>query len=100
MIDIVVLGATGFTGRLITKYLEHHPERPSFTLGAAARSKTKLQELKRTLALGDNVQLLQVDVTQTAQVEEVVKSATIIINAIGPYWLWGEAVVKCVHLDE
>ncbi|KAI6099936.1 hypothetical protein EDD16DRAFT_1657074 [Pisolithus croceorrhizus] len=38
MLDILLLGATGYTGRLITRYLAAHPQRETFTFGIAARS--------------------------------------------------------------
>lgn len=93
MADIIIFGATGYTGRLITAYLQEHPERSSFTLAIAGRSKAKLGDLKRTLRLDDSVNVFQVDVTKPDQVEEVVKQAKVVINTVGPFWLWGEHVV-------
>lgn len=83
----------GYTGRLITTYLHEHPERSSFTLGIAARSKAKLNDLKKSLKLDDSVETFYVDVTKPDSVEEVVKQAKVVINTIGPFWYWGEPVV-------
>ncbi|KZT05450.1 NAD(P)-binding protein [Laetiporus sulphureus 93-53] len=97
MTDILVLGATGFTGRLITRHLVNHPERTSFTLGLAGRSESKLEELKRSLGLDQSVKLYQIDVTERNQIEDAVKSAKVIISAVGPYWRLGAEVVRaCV----
>lgn len=94
MADILVLGATGFTGRLITRYLAHHSERASFTLAAGARSKSKLEALKSSISLDDSVQLLQIDVSQPQQVDEAVSKAKVVVNTIGPYLFWGTEVVR------
>ncbi|KAI0919139.1 hypothetical protein AcW1_003403 [Taiwanofungus camphoratus] len=68
MTDILVIGATGFRGRFITRYLANHPQRTSFMLGIAARSPSKLDALKQSLALDERVLTVHVDVTQPAQV--------------------------------
>ncbi|KAI0629479.1 Saccharopine dehydrogenase-domain-containing protein [Trametes polyzona] len=94
MVDILVLGATGYTGRLITQYLYSHPQRSQFTLALGVRSKAKGESLKQSLALDDSVQLVQLDVTRYEQVEAAVKDAKVVINAVGPYWLWGTNVVR------
>ncbi|PSS06495.1 hypothetical protein PHLCEN_2v3697 [Hermanssonia centrifuga] len=94
MVDILVLGATGYTGRLIARYLNAHPERSSFTFGIAGRSKSKLASLKQELNLGDSVQVFHVDVTKQSDVDEVVKATKVVINTVGPYWRWGTPVVK------
>ncbi|OSC96785.1 hypothetical protein PYCCODRAFT_1378483 [Trametes coccinea BRFM310] len=94
MVDILVVGATGFTGRLITRYLYNHPQRSSFTLGVGVRSKAKGEELKRSLGLDDRVQLIQLDVSSYETVEPAVKDAKVVINAVGPFWRYGANVVR------
>ncbi|EMD32976.1 hypothetical protein CERSUDRAFT_77029 [Gelatoporia subvermispora B] len=94
MVDILVLGATGFTGRLITRYLATHPERASFKFAVAARSKSKLEELVRTYELDESVEKLQVDVTDPEQIDAAVRQAKVVLNTVGPYWRWGTPVVQ------
>ncbi|KAJ6578916.1 Saccharopine dehydrogenase-domain-containing protein [Mycena vulgaris] len=94
---VLLLGATGFTGRLITKYLSNHQDSSSFTLALGARSKSRLDDLVSKLGLGSAVQLHVVDVTRPEQIEAAVASATVVINTVGPFWTWGTPVVKaCV----
>ncbi|KAL4062488.1 Saccharopine dehydrogenase-domain-containing protein [Scleroderma yunnanense] len=99
MLDILVLGATGYTGRLVTRYLATHPQRATFTFGLAARSQQKLKVL--TDELGDAVHKVPtfvVDVTKADAVESVVQEARVVINAVGPYRLWGTPIVQaCVR---
>lgn len=86
----------GFTGRLITAYLKDHPERDKFTFAIAGRSREKLNELKRGLSLPDSVQVFTLDVTHAGHVDEVVQVAQVIISTVGPYWKYGNPVVRCV----
>ncbi|KAG0703333.1 Saccharopine dehydrogenase-domain-containing protein [Suillus ampliporus] len=99
MVDIVVLGATGYTGGLIAQYLATHPQRSSFTFGLAARSQTGLEKVVRGLNLSeDDVLTFTVDVTKPGDVDAVVRQARVVINTIGPYWRWGTSVVRaCVQ---
>ncbi|KAG5731966.1 NAD-dependent deacetylase sirtuin-5, partial [Termitomyces sp. T112] len=94
--DIVVFGATGFTGRLITRYLVSHPQftQGSFSFAIAARSQSKLHALVQELKLPSSINIVQVDVTDFKSVEAAVQRARVVINTIGPYWRWGTPVVK------
>ncbi|KAI9067472.1 hypothetical protein FKP32DRAFT_1588577 [Trametes sanguinea] len=94
MVDILVVGATGFTGRLITRYLYNHPQRSSFSLGVGVRSKAKGEELERSLGLDESVQLIQLDVSSYETIEPAVKDAKVVINAVGPFWKYGANVVR------
>lgn len=96
--DILVLGATGFTGSLITGYLSTHPQRSQFSLALGARSPTKIKALVEKLKLSESsVKLVQVDITDEAGVERAVCSTRVVINTVGPYWRWGTPVVRCVY---
>lgn len=98
--DILVLGATGFTGNLITRYLSVHPQRSQFSLALAARSPKKVKALVEKLNLSESsVKLVQVDVTNEADVERAVRSTRVVINTVGPYWLWGTPVVRYVSRE-
>ncbi|KAG6873133.1 hypothetical protein C0995_002507 [Termitomyces sp. Mi166 len=94
--DIVVFGATGFTGRLITRYLASHPQftQGLFSFAIAARSQSKLHTLVQDLKLPSRINTIQVDVTDFKSVEAVVRRARVVINTVGPYWRWGTPVVK------
>ena len=92
--DILVLGATGYTGKLITRYLVAHPQQAHFTLAIGARSPQKLGKLVEDLNLPSSVKLVHVDVTQAHEVEAAVRGTRVVINTVGPYWLWGTPVVR------
>ncbi|KAG6899461.1 hypothetical protein C0993_010140 [Termitomyces sp. T159_Od127] len=94
--DIVVFGATGFTGRLITRYLASHPQfnQGLFSFAIAARSQSKLHALVQEFKIPSSIDTIQVDVTDYRSVEVAVRSARVVINTVGPYWRWGTPVVK------
>lgn len=84
----------GYTGCLIVKYLHNHPERSSFTFAIGVRSSQKGDALKKTLGIDVSVRVVHVDVSRYESVEAAVRDVKIVINVVGPYWLWGENVVR------
>lgn len=96
--DILVLGATGYTGGLVTRYLSTHPQHSQFTLALGARSPQKLKKLVQQLSLPASVKVVQVDVTKEDEIETAVKQTRVVINTVGPYWLWGTPVVRYVAI--
>jgi short subunit dehydrogenase-like uncharacterized protein len=92
MIDILLIGATGFCGRHAARYLLEHPERSKFTVGLAARSRSKL--LSNGLPINDSVQIFELDILDGRAVENAVKQAKVVLNCIGPYWHYGSLVVQ------
>ncbi|KAG5653801.1 hypothetical protein H0H81_010471 [Sphagnurus paluster] len=99
--DVVVFGATGFTGRLVTRYLAAHPQftQGLFSFAIAARSQSKLHNLVQELSLPPTITTLQLDVTDYQSVQAAVKSARVVINTVGPYWSWGTPVVKACAVN-
>ncbi|KAI6043480.1 Saccharopine dehydrogenase-domain-containing protein [Pisolithus marmoratus] len=99
MLDILLLGATGYTGRLIIRYLAAHPQRGTFTFGITARSENKFKALRDELGEALlHVPTFVVDVTKFDDVERAVQEARVVINTVGPYWRWGTSVVRaCVR---
>lgn len=90
--------AVGFTGKLITQYLAGHKDSAAFTLALGARSKSRLDAVVSSLDLGTAVELHVVDTTRQEQLDALVKTATVVINTVGPFFLWGTPVVQSVSL--
>ena len=73
--DILILGATGFAGKLIARYLVNHPQRTSspFTLTLGGRSRDKLTEVAKSLGLNiDSGSIMVVDLSDYPSVENAV----------------------------
>ncbi|KAF8386521.1 ldp-1 [Pristionchus pacificus] len=98
--DIVVYGATGFTGSYIVRAIATSPLFKGKTIAVAGRSEAKLRatldEIVRDIGVSE-VSKYPIIIADTSDVESLVsmaKQAKVIINAVGPYRLHGEAVVK------
>ncbi len=94
--DIVVFGATGFTGRLTAEYLAHHaPDGCRWAL--AGRNSGKLEQVRAHLAMINpslaDLPLLRADVSDPDSLTEVARSARVVITTVGPYLLHGEPLV-------
>ncbi|CAK9043019.1 unnamed protein product [Durusdinium trenchii] len=94
--DIVILGATGFTGRLMVQHLDSLICAGQAKVRAWALVGRHAQKL-RTVAASCRTSPTTL-VAEGDAVEEVVRQAFVVIAAAGPYALCGEAVVRaCVR---
>ena len=94
--DIVLFGATGFTGGLTAEYLAR--EAPAGCRWAlAGRSQAKLEAVRSRLASIDaalsDLPLLHADAKDPASLADVARSARVVITTVGPYIEYGEALV-------
>ena len=91
--DIVLFGATGFTGALTAEYLASHA--PAGTgLALAGRNRGKLEEVRARLdPRYAEVPLLHADVDDPASLQAVAESARVVVSTVGPYLLYGEPLV-------
>ena len=46
------------------------------------------------MGIDDSVKTVLVDVSRYNDVEAAVKQVKVVINVVGPYWIWGTDVVK------
>lgn len=95
--DIVVYGATGFTGRLVAEYLAAHYKGDSGLKWAmAGRSKDKLAAVRDAIGAPDDTALIVADGGDAASLQAMVAQARLIITTVGPYQLYGsELVAAC-----
>lgn len=94
--DVVLFGATGFTGGLTAKYLAAHAP-AGLRWAIAGRSETKLAAVRRSLAAIDSkwadLPLIVVDATDADTLGEVAASTKVICTTVGPYLQHGEPLV-------
>ena len=86
--DLVLYGATGFTGRLVARYLDGVPEAAQgkpLRWAVAGRSERKLRALKASGWIGRGVPSLAVELTDTRATDRLVRSARAVINCAGPF---------------
>lgn len=94
--DIVLFGATGFTGGLTAQYLaEHAPAKTRWAL--AGRNVAKLEAARERLAKIKpkfaKLALLEADVTDERSLHAVARSAGVVITTVGPYLNLGQPLV-------
>jgi len=93
--DIVLFGATGFTGKLIAAYLDKNVSSHSATWAIAGRSLEKLQDLQNVLATKPDI--IMADAGNRDSIYQMAALARILMNAAGPFNWYGKIVVEaCV----
>ncbi|WP_031394547.1 saccharopine dehydrogenase family protein [Sphingomonas sp. STIS6.2] len=90
--DIVIYGATGFTGRLVAEYLvQAYPT--GLTWAMAGRSRTKLEEVRDLIGAPADTPLVTADSADPTSLRAMVERATVVISTVGPYQLYGSDLV-------
>jgi len=96
--DIVVYGATGFTGQLVAEYLAAHysgKDDPKWAI--AGRSKEKLAAVRDAIGAPDDTSLIVADAGDPASLKTMVDQTKSVITTVGPYLLYGnELLAACV----
>ncbi len=95
-LDLVIFGATGFTGALTAEYLAAHaPEGLRWAL--AGRSPDKLERVRDRLVKIDGsltgLELLHADVGDPGSLADVARRARVVITTVGPFLTHGEPLV-------
>ena len=95
--DVIVLGATGFTGRLVAEYLvAQYGIGGELRWAAAARSQSKLDALKSELGQPD-LPVIIANSLDEASMQELAKRTKVVLTTVGPYAKYGtELVAACV----
>lgn len=92
--DVIVYGATGFTGRLVAEHmLATHGVGRGITWAMAGRSKGKLEAVRGEIGAPADVPLIIADASDPASLEAMAKRAKVIVTTVGPYQLYGEPLV-------
>ena len=96
--DIIVYGATGYTGRLVAEYLaQRYGVGGEVKWAMAGRSAGKLAEVRDEMGAPAETPLIVADADDPAQLDAMVRRAKAIITTVGPYQLYGDKLVAaCV----
>src|SRR3569623_2634460 len=96
--DIVVYGATGFTGQLVAEYLAaHYKDDASLKWAMAGRSKDKLASVRDAIGAPADTPLIVADAADPASLKAMVDQARLVITTVGPYQLYGsDLLAACV----
>ena len=97
--DIVVYGATGFTGQLVAEYLAaHYKGDGSLKWAMAGRSKDKLASVRDAIGAPADIPLIVADAGDPASLKAMVAQTKSVITTVGPYMLYGnDLLAACVE---
>ena len=94
--DVVVFGATGFTGKLVAAYLAASSE--TFRWAIAGRDAERLRGVKSELGLGDAVGVIAADSGDAASLAAMAGQTRVLLTTVGPYQKYGGPLVAaCVE---
>ncbi|XP_060859268.1 saccharopine dehydrogenase-like oxidoreductase [Metopolophium dirhodum] len=101
--DIIVFGASGFTGQFVVTEMGHFSQTYNLTWAIAGRNTDKLQnvldKMYKTLDGYEDkkIDIIYADVQDIKTVMRMAQTTSVVINCTGPYYIYGEVVVKsCV----
>lgn len=100
--DIIVWGATGFTGQLVAEYLVgQYGLAGDLNWAIAGRNQEKLEEVRRSI-LGDKdvdkLPIILANADDPKSIEDLAALSKVICTTVGPYALHGTSLVEaCVN---
>lgn len=96
--DIVVYGATGFTGQLVAEYLaSSYRNDAQLKWAMAGRSLDKLKSVRDAIGASADTPLIVADASDPASLRAMVDQTRSVITTVGPYQLYGaELLAACV----
>nr|WP_066053512.1 saccharopine dehydrogenase NADP-binding domain-containing protein [Halioglobus sp. HI00S01] len=95
--DIILYGASGFTGRLVAEYLQKvYGNGEDLVWAIAGRNEDKLREIANAIDAPDTP-IVVADSRDSNALASMVASASVVCTTVGPYALYGsELVAACV----
>jgi short subunit dehydrogenase-like uncharacterized protein len=95
--DIIVYGASGFTGQLVAEYLvQRYRGDRNLKWAMAGRSLDKLAAVRDAIGAPADTPLIAADSSDVASLKAMVDQARLVISTVGPYQFYGnELVAAC-----
>jgi len=96
--DVIVYGASGFTGRLVAEYLQKRYGNGSDVHWAmAGRSADKLAAVRDEMDLPTDTPIVTANSDEPESLAAMAQRTDVVITTVGPYQLYGSELVKaCV----
>ena len=88
--DVVVYGATGFTGRLVAEYLV---QSGATRWAMAGRDLAKLEDVRDLIAAPADTPLLTADADDPVTLRALAERTKVVLTTVGPYQLYGSGLV-------
>ena len=96
--DLIVYGASGFTGQLICEYLSTHKDTQGLSWAIAGRDTQKLDLLSKNLSTKSlKIDVLFADSFNKESLDDICSKTKLIITTVGPYAIYGEQLIaSCI----
>jgi short subunit dehydrogenase-like uncharacterized protein len=91
--DIVVYGASGFTGQLVAEYLAVEYRGSDIKWAMAGRSLDKLASVRDAIGAPRDLPLIAADANDPASLKAMVDRTASVLTTVGPYQLYGTDLV-------
>ncbi len=92
--DVIVYGATGFTGRLVAEHLAaRYGVGGEVSWAMAGRSAAKLAQVRDEIGAPADTPLVVADAADPASLQAMVSRGKAVLTTVGPYQLYGSALV-------
>ncbi len=91
--DLIVYGASGFTGRLVAEYLDQ-TYGGDLNWALAGRNAEKLAAVRAEMGIRDSVPVVTADADQPETLQALAERTRLVLTTVGPYQLYGEPLVK------
>ena len=93
--DVIVFGATGYTGKLVAEYMkDEYGDDESIKWAIAGRNMEKLMLVKNDLGLKDEIEMIEVDSSDIDALNKITCSTKCVLTTVGPYQLYGSDLVQ------
>ena len=93
-LDLLVWGATGFTGRLVAEYIASRYG-DSLAWGIGGRDQETLERIRSSLRdKGGAVDLVVADSRNAAEMEQLAQRTRVVCSTVGPYARFGSPLVE------
>ena len=93
--DVVIYGATGFTGKLVAEYFHaQYKDNKQVKWAIAGRNAEKLDDIKASLGISENVSTIVADGGDADALDALTKRTQVVLTTVGPYQLYGEPLLK------
>jgi len=94
--DIVLLGASGFTGRLVAQYFINNYSDKELSWAMAGRNQSKLEEVRAMIG-ADRIPIIIADSHDAASLDKMAAQAEVVCTTVGPYAKYGSLLVaSCI----
>ncbi len=94
--DVVIFGATGFSGRLVADYLANRHPVPGLSWAIAGRNREKLDQVAQEVGI-EGIPTIVADSFDRESLDAMVRQTRVVLTTVGPFAKYGaELVAACV----